>query len=149
MVWNFVVQIVASLVLTAISYALSPKPRTEAPKAAGLDAFDCRRAEEGRPIPVVFGTVLAARPERRLGGDLKVDPIRRRGARSERDPHRPRRDIRAARLCFQGARPWFRRHGARLAVFPRRRTARRGVLAATGDALALRVIAEARSASLG
>ena len=40
MVWNFVVQIVASLVLTAISYALSPKPKVEAPKAAGLDDFD-------------------------------------------------------------------------------------------------------------
>jgi hypothetical protein len=58
MVWNFIVQIVASLVLTAISYALSPKPKREAPKAAGLDDFDLPTAEEGRQIPVVFGTML-------------------------------------------------------------------------------------------
>src|SRR6056297_293467 len=81
MVWNFVVQIVASLVLTAISYALSPKPRTEAPKAAGLDAFDLPTAEEGRPIPVVFGTVLLRGPNVVWAGDLKVDPIRKKGGK--------------------------------------------------------------------
>ena len=112
MVWNFVVQIVASLVLTAISYALSPKPKIDAPKAAGLDDFDLPTAEEGRPIPVVFGTVLLRGPERRLG----------RGSQGRSDPQEGRQemsedlivtvqDLRASRLCFQGARPWFRRHG--------------------------------------
>jgi hypothetical protein len=54
MVWNFIVQIVASLVLTAISYALSPKPKREAPKAAGLDDFDLPTAEEGRKRPALL-----------------------------------------------------------------------------------------------
>jgi hypothetical protein len=81
MVWNFVVQIVASLVLTAISYALSPKPKTGAPKAAGLDDFDLPTAEEGRPIPVVFGTVLLRGPNVVWAGDLKVDPIRKKGGK--------------------------------------------------------------------
>ncbi|WP_343081512.1 hypothetical protein [Ostreiculturibacter nitratireducens] len=51
-------------------------------------------------------------------------------------------DIRAARLCFQGARPWFRRHGLDWQAFLAEGL-HAEVLAATGDALALRVIAEA------
>lgn len=51
-------------------------------------------------------------------------------------------DIRAARLCFQGARPWFRRHGFDWQAFLAEGLPAE-VLAATGDALALRVIAEA------
>ena len=51
-------------------------------------------------------------------------------------------DIRAARLCFQGARPWFCRHGLDWQAFLAEGLPAE-VLAATGDALALRVIAEA------
>jgi len=51
-------------------------------------------------------------------------------------------DIRAARLCFQGARPWFRRHGLDWQAFLAEGLPAE-MLAATGDALALRVIAEA------
>jgi len=52
-------------------------------------------------------------------------------------------DIRAARLCLQGARPWFRRHGFDWQGFLAGGIAA-DRLAATGDALALRVIDEAR-----
>ena len=51
-------------------------------------------------------------------------------------------DLRASRLCFQGARPWFRRHGLDWQAFLADGL-RAEVLAATGDALAFRVIAEA------
>ena len=51
-------------------------------------------------------------------------------------------DIRAARLCFQGARLWFRRHGLDWQAFLAEGLPAE-VLAATGDALAMRVIAEA------
>lgn len=51
-------------------------------------------------------------------------------------------DIRAAKLCFQGARPWFRRHGLDWQAFLAEGLPAE-VLAATGDTLALRVIAEA------
>ncbi len=81
MVWNFIIQIVVSLVLTAISYALSPKPKNTSPKAAGLDDFNLPTAEEGRPIPVVFGTVLLRGPNVVWAGDLKVDPIRKSGGK--------------------------------------------------------------------
>lgn len=52
-------------------------------------------------------------------------------------------DLRAAKICFGGARPWFRRHELDWSDFvangvPAER------LEATGDAPALRVVAEAR-----
>ena len=47
-------------------------------------------------------------------------------------------DLRASRLCFQGARPWFRRHGLDWQGFLADGLDAE-VLAATGDALALRV----------
>ena len=56
-------------------------------------------------------------------------------------------DLRASRLCFQGARPWFRRHGLDWQDFLKDGLDAE-ILVATGDALALRVIAiaEAREA---
>ena len=54
------------------------------------------------------------------------------------------KDIRAAKLCFGGARPWFRRHGLDWQDFVANGIAAER-LAATGDALALRVIAGARA----
>ena len=81
MVWNFIAQLVLGLVLSAISYALNPRPRNEAPKAAGLDAFSLPTAEEGRPIPVIFGTVLITGPNVVWAGDLKVDPIKKKGGK--------------------------------------------------------------------
>ena len=56
-------------------------------------------------------------------------------------------DLRASRLCFQGARPWFRRHGLDWQDFLANGLDAE-TLVQTGDALALRVIAiaEAREA---
>ena len=53
-------------------------------------------------------------------------------------------DLRASRLCFQGARPWFRRHGLDWQQFLKEGLDAE-TLAATGDALALRVIAIAET----
>ncbi|WP_232209698.1 hypothetical protein [Rhodobacter ferrooxidans] len=53
-------------------------------------------------------------------------------------------DLRAARLCFQGARPWFRRQGLDWQQFQIHGIDAE-ILAASGDALALRVIEAARN----
>ena len=53
-------------------------------------------------------------------------------------------DLRASRLCFQGARPWFRRHGLDWQQFLKEGLDAE-TLTATGDALALRVIAIAET----
>lgn len=53
-------------------------------------------------------------------------------------------DLRAARLCFQGSRPWLTRHGLSWQEFLANGIEAE-VLQATGDALAIRVIAQARA----
>jgi hypothetical protein len=53
-------------------------------------------------------------------------------------------DLRASRLCFAGARPWFRRHGLDWQAFLREGLDAE-TLRATGDPFALRVIAVAEA----
>jgi len=53
----------------------------EKPQAASLDDFSLPTAEEGRPIPVVFGTVLITGPNVVWAGDLKADPIKKKGGK--------------------------------------------------------------------
>lgn len=81
MAWMFIARLVLGLVLSAISYALQPRQQQETPQAAGLDDFSLPTAEEGRPIPVVFGTVLLAGPNVVWAGDLKVKELRKKGGK--------------------------------------------------------------------
>ena len=48
-------------------------------------------------------------------------------------------DLRASRLCFQGARPWFRRHGLDWQRFLKEGIPEEELLA-TGDAMAIRLV---------
>lgn len=68
-------QIAIALVITAIGYALAPKP--PAPKPASITDLDIPTAEEGRPIPVVFGTVTVTGPNVIWYGDLSTKAIRK------------------------------------------------------------------------
>ncbi len=67
------------LVTSFISAALAPKPPQ--PKAAGLGDVQAPTAEEGRPIPVVFGTVLITGANVVWYGDLVATPIRKKGGK--------------------------------------------------------------------
>ena len=72
----------AVIVLVAalfISTALAPKPPQ--PKPAALEDFDVPVAEEGRPIPVVFGTVTITGPNVMWYGDLRSTPIQSKGGK--------------------------------------------------------------------
>lgn len=51
----FLIQLVISVALMVIAYALRPKPKVQKP-AASSD-LENPTAEAGRPIPVVFGTM--------------------------------------------------------------------------------------------
>lgn len=73
--WYLVVIVVAAL----ISSALTPKPPE--PKPASLSDVDAPTAEEGRPIPVVFGTVLLRGANVVWYGDLEADPIKKKGGK--------------------------------------------------------------------
>lgn len=52
--------LVVSLVLAVISYVLTPKPKVVRPDFAR--DLENPTAEAGRPMPVVFGTVLLKSP---------------------------------------------------------------------------------------
>ena len=131
MVWTFIARLVLGLLLSAISYALSPRPKTEKPQAAGLDDFSIPTAEEGRPIPVVFGTMLITGAERGLGGRSpgRSHPQERRQEVSDETPsgtdprHRPGHPRRALLPARRAALVPPAR--ARLAGLPRSRAARR------------------------
>jgi hypothetical protein len=78
MVW---VQFLWFLVTTVLSVALAPKPK--GPTAAAIDDFQFPTAEEGRPIPVVFGTVDITGPNVLWFGALSVKAIRKRSGFSK------------------------------------------------------------------
>ncbi len=62
-----------------MSVALAPKPPQ--PKPASLSDFDVPTAEEGRPIPVVFGTVTITGPNVIWYGNLRTEAIRKKGGK--------------------------------------------------------------------
>jgi hypothetical protein len=71
---------IAILVISAfVSAALAPKP--PAPKPASLSDFDVPTAEQGRPIPVVFGTVTITGPNVIWYGNLRTQAIKTKGGK--------------------------------------------------------------------
>ena len=68
MIFNFLIQLFVAVALSAVSYALAPKPPPPPPPQARqrsgspLQQFDAPTADAGRPIPVVFGTVVIRSP---------------------------------------------------------------------------------------
>lgn len=76
---NFVYYLIVLIVSSLISYALAPKPPK--PKPAALEDFDIPVAEQGRPVPVVFGTMLLTGPNVLWYGDLRTTPIKEKGGK--------------------------------------------------------------------
>lgn len=72
-------QLIILIVASFVSAALAPKPPK--PPPASLEEFDVPVAEEGRPIPVVFGTVTITWPNVLWYGDLRSTPITSSGGK--------------------------------------------------------------------
>lgn len=66
------------VVLNLITYALMPKPQNRKPES--IDASKIPSVEEGKEIPVVFGTVELS-PFVAWFGDLKTQPIYAQGGK--------------------------------------------------------------------
>jgi hypothetical protein len=58
---------------------LAPKPPQ--PKPAGIGDFKVPTAEQDRTIPVVFGTVWITGPNVVWYGDLRSQPIKKKGGK--------------------------------------------------------------------
>jgi hypothetical protein len=74
MIW---VQIIVMVVALILAYVMMPKPKT--PKAATLYDFDIPTAEDGKPIPQVFGTVWISGFNVLWYGDLHTEPVKYKG----------------------------------------------------------------------
>lgn len=73
--------IVGWILSLAISIALTPKPKTANPKEAGINEFNAPTAEEGREIPVLFGTRNITGHNCVWYGDLRTVPIKKKGGK--------------------------------------------------------------------
>ncbi len=67
------------LVAFVIAYSIAPKPQVRKP--AGLEEFQAPTAQEGREIPVLFGTRDLNGPNVVWYGDLDVVPIVKKGGK--------------------------------------------------------------------
>ena len=67
------------IVATVIQQLLAPRPPK--PKPAALTDFDVLTADAGRPVPVVFGTVLVKGSNIVWFGDLRSTPIKSGGGK--------------------------------------------------------------------
>jgi hypothetical protein len=74
--WFFFAVFVVAFV---IAYATMPKPQSRKP--AGLDEFQAPTAEDGREIPVLFGTKDLNGPNVVWYGDLKGVAIKKKGGK--------------------------------------------------------------------
>lgn len=74
--WAYLAVFVISL---AISYALAPKPQSQPP--AGLGDVKAPTAEEGREIPVLFGTRDLEGPNVVWYGDFRAVAVKKKGGK--------------------------------------------------------------------
>lgn len=79
---NFWIQLAILVVTTLLSKALAPKPPKQKP--ATLDDFEIPTAEEGRPIPVAFGTNLITGPNVVWYGDLGTKQKTKNGVKTRK-----------------------------------------------------------------
>lgn len=74
--WWYIAVFIVALV---VSYAMTPKPQSQPP--AGLGDIKAPTAEEGREIPVPFGTRDIESANVVWYGDLKTVAIRKKGGK--------------------------------------------------------------------
>jgi hypothetical protein len=73
MIWWYIATFVVALVVAS---ALAPKPQTQAP--AGFGDVQVPTAQEGREIPVLFGTRCMRGPNVCWYGDFETIPVQKR-----------------------------------------------------------------------
>ena len=74
--WWLVAVFVVSL---AVAIAFAPKPQSAPPP--GLNEIDAPTAEEGREIPVLFGTRMMRAPNVVWWGHVRLVPIKKKGGK--------------------------------------------------------------------
>ena len=75
----FIAQLLISLALNLVAAALMPRPPQ--PKPPGVDQLELPTAEEGSPLPVVFGRVLITQSNVLAGYDPSSTGVRTKGGK--------------------------------------------------------------------
>jgi len=70
--WWYVATFIVSLVLAA-----SMRPKSQSQPASGLNDVQAPTADEGLPVPVLFGTRVIEGPNCVWYGDLRSEPIKK------------------------------------------------------------------------
>jgi hypothetical protein len=68
-----IIALVLMIIASILAMVLTPLPPP--PRAASLSDFKVPTAEAGRPVPVIFGTVMLKGPNVVWYGNLFTDPI--------------------------------------------------------------------------
>lgn len=76
MAWVYAIVFIVALV---VSYSMMPKPQSTPP--AGLGDIKSPTAEEGREIPVLFGTRDIEGPNIVWYGDFKAVAVKKKGGK--------------------------------------------------------------------
>lgn len=79
MIEAFLISMAISLALNGLSALLAPKPKAPSVTKYGLGDFDAPTAQDGKPVPVVFGTRWITGPNVLWYGDLKTVAIKKKG----------------------------------------------------------------------
>lgn len=77
--WQLVIQVAIMVVAAVVAASMAPK--TPVPKPAALADFDVPQAEEGKPIPKVFGRCWIKDPNVLWYGDLATTPIKQKSGK--------------------------------------------------------------------
>jgi len=75
----FFVQALIVVALTAVLYLISPKPKMDKLKPA--DKVDVPNTEIGKPLAVIFGTVMIRDPNVVWFGDLKIKAVKKKSGK--------------------------------------------------------------------
>lgn len=79
MVLAIIVELIIMIVAMILAYVLAPKPK--GPKAATLYDFNIPTAEDGKPVPVIFGTVWISSFNVLWYGDLNTSPVKKKAGK--------------------------------------------------------------------
>ena len=71
-------QLLVWVVTAVISSLLAPRPKVQDARPGQIDGKDVPTAEQGKPIPVLFGTRILSGPNIVWWGDVEVRAIRKK-----------------------------------------------------------------------
>lgn len=74
-------EIIFAVVALALAVVFMPRPKVPGMEKPTLDDIDAPTVEQGRPVPMIFGSPVIEDPSVVWYGDLYVKPIKKKGGK--------------------------------------------------------------------